>query len=430
MDSFSAHNRVLKGLPRPLLLFVLVLAAFAFLSGLDGLLGYWRVGRPALVYLWVPHPGFDFFDYTPRFPYLHTPQFFTVPAYFPWVYPAPGIFFLYPFYLLTTSTHWVVGFLVFCSVGVAADLCLALRFRTALTRRGLAPAVSVLLIGTLILLGWPLYFAFQRGNIESLLWVGIAAGVFCFAHRRYAAAALLIGVFGSAKVYPLLFLALMLNRKQSRYLVLGVFAAAATTLAGLRFLEPDALDAWRQISTGVGRWTEITTRTYGPEGVGAGHSLLGLLRVVTDGAVLRSPHALGVYLAVVGTLASAGFLVRVRRLPALNQALFIACAAILLPPTSYDYTLVFLLIPWAWLVLVCVEQARAGHDANGLVLPMMLFGTALAPLTFLHTYGSPELSFEGPVRSLVLLVLLVYAAWRPVDGIAAAPDGPAAMPAR
>lgn len=379
------------------------------------MVGYLRIGRHALDYLWVIHPGFDFFDYTPKFPYLHTPQFFTAPAYFPWVYPAPGIFILYPFYLLTTPTHWVVGFLVFSLVGVVADLGLAWRFRGALMRRGLAPAPSLLLISLTMFLGWPLFFAFQRGNIESLLWVGIAAGVFCFTQGRYAAAALLLGIFGSAKVYPLLFLVLMFRRRQFRYLALGVFAAAATTLAGLRFLEPDVLDAWRRISTGVQRWTEITTLSYPPEGVGADHSLLGLLREATQGACLRPAHALNIYLVVVGTVTTAVFLVRVRRLPSLNQTLFVACAAILLPPTSYDYTLVLTLIPWAWLVLVCVARVRAGFDTGRLTIPMLLFGVALAPLTFLHTYGAPQISFEGPARSVALLSLLVYAAWVPME---------------
>ena len=109
------------------------------------------------------------------------------------------------------------------------------------------------------------------------------------------------------------------------------------------------------------------------------------------------------------------FLIRVRQLPSVNQTLFIGCAAILLPPTSYDYTLVLTLIPWAWLGLGCVERVRAGQDLGRLKLPMLLFGVALAPLTFLHTYSTPQVYFEGPVRSVALLALLVYAACVPVD---------------
>lgn len=386
------------------------------LSGLDALVGYHFMGRSALGYLWMPHPGFDFFDYTPLFPYLHSPQFFRQTGYFPWVYPAPGIFVLYPFYLFATPTHWVPAFLAFAAVAAMEALLLALWFAGALRRRGMGWQQALLLILITAVLGWPLYFAFQRGNIELLLWPAIAAAVICFTKRRFAAAALLIGVFGAAKIYPLLFLALMLRRDRLRYLALGIAAAVLTTLAALRFLEPDIHDAWLQISTGVARWTTITTLTYFPIGIGPDHSFLGLTRQLTLGAILHPASSLHVYLAAVAAVTTAAFLLRVRMLPAANQALFIACAAILLPPTSYDYTLVIMLLPWAWMVLLCAEKARSRQKVTEFQLPMLLFGIALAPMTFVHTWGGVQVYFEGPVRSIALLSLAAYAAIRPLTG--------------
>jgi len=415
-----------RRLPSPLRLFLLVFFALVAASAIDAVIQYLRFGLPGVGYLWMLHPGFDFFDYTPRFPYLHSQRFFTAPAFFPWIYPAPAIFVLYPFYLLTTAKKWVVAFLLFTLTAAAGDVSLAWRLRKALLRQGLTSQQCLMLIGAVALLGWPLYFAMQRGNIESLLWIGIAAGVYCVARGRYLAAAMLIGVFGSAKIYPLLFLALLLQRGRVRYLIMGLVAAAGTTLAALWCLEPDVLDAWARISTGVAQWTVITTLDYPPFGIGPDHSLLGLLRQCTQGAILHPAHALNLYLGTVGLITTAVFLLRVRGLPAANQTLYIACAAILLPPTSYDYTLVLMLIPWAWIVLLCTEQARRGGDLRSFTPAMVLFAVALAPLAFVHTWSNAQVYFEGPVRAVALLGLMAIAAVRSLPDAASTASGSAA----
>ncbi len=396
-------------------MYVVVLVTLAVASGLGGLVDFVRSGRAGLGYLWVPYPGFDFYDYTPRFPFLHTPAFFHAVA-FPWVYPAPAIFVLYPFYLFAKPTHWLGSYVAFAALASAAALWLAWRFSDALVQRGLGARQAAVLLGATMVLGWPFYFALQRGNIEAVLWVGLAGGIVCFARDQYVASALLLGVFGSAKLYPLLFLGLFVRRRHLRFLAMGIAAAVATTLAGLRMLEPDVRDAYLQIRAGVRSWTEITTLVYWPGGVGPDHSLLGLLREATKGAILRPPHALETYLVTAGILAGVLFLWRMRRLPAPNQVLFLGCTAILLPPTSYDYTLLLLLIPWAWMVLLCVQAAQVGQDVHRFTLPWVLFGVALAPLTFLHTYGAVPLYFAGPVRCVALLGLLAFSAWRPARG--------------
>ena len=200
-------------LPKPIALFVLILLACAGGSWIDAAWGYLHIGKPGLVYLWMSYPGFDFVDYTLQFPYLHTARFFTLPV-FPWVYPAPAVFVLYPFYKLVAVTNRLAGVAVFSLTVVVSDGLLAWRFRKALTRHGLSPAAASGLLGATVLAGWPIYFSLQRGNIESLLWIGTAVGVFCFAKRRYLEAATLFGIVGAIKLYPLLFLALLLKPRR------------------------------------------------------------------------------------------------------------------------------------------------------------------------------------------------------------------------
>ena len=401
-------NRVGR-LPGPLVLFLVAVTGLALGSWLDAAIGFLRFGKPGLRYLWMFYPGFDFVDYTLQFPYLHTPRFFTLSA-FPWVYPAPAIFVLYPFYKIVSVTNRATGFAVFAMVVTLANVVVALKFRGALVLRGLSRRAASALVLITAFCGWPLYFALQRGNIECLLWIGIAAGVVFYARGRYAVAAVLFGAVGSVKLYPLLFLTLLLRPRRYRELGLGMLVAIGTTLLGLRFLEPDVAYASRQIASGVQRWTAITASGYPSAGIGVDHSTFGLLRQITMGGILKYPHALNWYLGIAAVLYSVLFLSRVLFLPRPNQVLFLACATVLLPPTSFDYTLVSILIPFGWMAIVCVEQVNAGQDVRRFFLPFALLGVALAPLTFVHSHAGPEFYVEGAVRSVALLVLIFVSA--------------------
>ena len=94
------------------------------------------------------------------------------------------------------------------------------------------------------------------------------------------------------------------------------------------------------------------------------------------------------YLLCAGLLATAAFFLRVWRRPAFQQILFLTCGAILLPPASYDYTLLHLFIPLACFAVICVERARTGADLQPLLLPALLIGIALSPLPYLSTRTS------------------------------------------
>ena len=403
-------------LPKPLKMFLVLVFLLTIASALDAGFGFLHFGKSGLAYAWPSYPGFDFVVYTLRFPYLHTPTFFTLPV-FPWFYPAPAILVLYPFYEIAAHTNRVFGFGVFGLTVVALDLLVMRRAGIALERHGLAPAASRFFVWSTLLLNWPIYFGLERGNLESLLWLGVAAGVFCCIQRRYVAGALILGVFGAVKLYPLLFLALLLPSRRFKELALGVITAVLTTVAALWVLDPDVGFAFRQVSAGVHRWTVIDVETTGA--LCFDHSIFGLLRqsALTDPA--RALHALTPYIVVAGLIATALFLGRVLRLPRPNQVLFLACAAVSLPPVSYDYTLAILLIPFGWLVSLCQQHARDGDDLRSWYPLFLLFAVAMAPLSFLHGHGATYFYFQGAVRAVCILGLMGFAVLIPVPEPAA-----------
>lgn len=394
-------------------LFLLVLATGFIVSVLLAGLAYPKAGASAFRYLWPPYPAFDFVDYTLRFPYLHTDAFFTHAGY-PWYYPAPAIFVLYPFYKVAAATSRVAGFSAFALVALGCDLIVFLRFGRVLTRRGLRSRTTWALLGAVFLLTWPVYFALQRGNIESLIWVVIAAGIALLFEERYLSGALVLGLAGSFKLYPLLFLALLLRPKRFAEIGYGLALAAVLTLAALRFLEPNVGLAWRQVQAGIAHWTMDYTGFYDAIGLAPDHSLFSLIRQLAGHPLADPQGAVRFYVLLAGVTGTAVFLLRVLRLPRINQLIFLACASVSLPPVSYDYTLISLLVPCGALALVCLEDAKAGRGSAAVTACFVLFGIVLAALPTVYLRPGEPVYLQGVVRALALLALLVLSAWKPL----------------
>ena len=90
----------------------------------------------------------------------------------------------------------------------------------------------------------------------------------------------------------------------------------------------------------------------------------------------------------------------IRKLPVVNQVICLIVATILLPPVSYDYTLLHLYVPWALLLLVAVESRR--RHVAGLTAAMVCCAILFAPVTELIVHGQ---SYGGQVKACALVGL-------------------------
>jgi len=117
-------------------------------------------------------------------------------------------------------------------------------------------------------------------------------------------------------------------------------------------------------------------------------------------------HILTFYLAVAALTGLTLYFVRIRHLPIINQVLCLCVAAILLPPVSYDYTLMNLYIPWAMLVLFAQDQDRAKRSVPGLMAAFICLAFLVSPETEFIFRGQ---GFAGQVKAGAL-VLLMYIA--------------------
>jgi O-antigen ligase len=111
------------------------------------------------------------------------------------------------------------------------------------------------------------------------------------------------------------------------------------------------------------------------------------------------------FFAVIGFLVL--YLVKLRRMPVLNQVLALTTLSILLPFVSFEYTLVHLIVPFILLLIFLVTDIASGvvplkrSEILALLIP---FAILFAPLSFLIFFS---VGFGAQIKALVLVHLVI-----------------------
>jgi len=400
-----------EGMPTGLRWF---LWASALLTAASAVATAWFCARGGLQYglhwIFPAEAFFDLGDYRQHMPYLHSQQFFTIGDY-PWYYPAPAIFVLEPFYALERFHVRHLGFAAYLLAALAGSAYAARMFYRRLVEAGLTARAARWFLGVVGLTAYPVYFALQRGNIEALLWLLLAAGCWSCARKRWLMAAVLFGLAGSVKLYPLLFLALMIRPRKYKEMVAGAAVFAASTVAGMWVLEPDVVDSAKRVAAGIHEWTVDYAQTLGFDAAAADHSIFQGIKQITQGLHPNYAREMNVYLVVAGVVAMFCFLLRGLKMPMVNQVLFLTCGMVMLPPASFDYTLNALYIPLAWLAVAEVQSWRMGREIAGMRWVMALLAVAMGWDVFLVVGGQ---LYAGLGRMVAMVGLMGLALWRPL----------------
>jgi hypothetical protein len=148
--------------------------------------------------------------------------------------------------------------------------------------------------------------------------------------------------------------------------------------------------------------------------VGFDHSLFAVpkaMLLLAHQGTLPGPETLAkmltIYLVGMAAVGAILYWVAIRRLPLINQVICLTVATIMLPPVSYDYTLLHLYVPWAMLVLLAAENP--GHEVRSLMAAMVCFAILFAPETELILHGR---SYGGQVKAVALVLLFGIALLR------------------
>lgn len=288
-----------------------------------------RDGSPGLLpFLGDGHHFADFWVFFSRFQHLHTTEFFA-PGRFHFSYFPAGVSLYAAFYRFGLDGAMDLYF----ALCAASMLFGAVLFGRALVRAGMRVRSAVLLMVVSFLCAFPAIFAVERGNLELLLAVGVTCGVWAFCTGRRAFAAVIWGVFGAVKMYPLLLAGLFMARlRWMGWLVLTLGTAVAVTLLSLAYTGPTFAAARAGGHGGTAEF--LADYTLAIRATEWDHSLFAVVKVFAVDHGYAVAPLLTPYFLIAGATMLLVYFLRIRRLPLANQVVALSVSLVLLPPTS------------------------------------------------------------------------------------------------
>jgi hypothetical protein len=355
---------------------------------------------------WIFPREFRFTDYNcfqMRFQGFHHPWFFDPHAGLVFMYPAPSAMLYQLFYLLPLHRSVVIFELV---MGLLV-LVVAHLFAKLLIRRGVSQEAAYLFVGIAVFFSYPFMIDFYLANIEVAMGLLIGFALERWLRGASYTAAVLFGLAGSMKIFPFIFLALLLSRKQYRQIIVSIAVAVVSTVFSLWMVSGSISGAWHGIAGGLENFRINYALTLSPVDVAIDHSLFGVAKGFLNILRLQPTYeplarALSLYLVCSAVAGLTLYFVWIRKLPIINQVLLICTLGILLPPASHDYTLMHLYVPWGLLVLLSLEAARTGRHVPGLRACFLCLTLLLVPLGEILIHDTPQ---GGTIKGLLLLVL-------------------------
>jgi len=402
-----------RGIPPVLLRFAWALAAMAAVSFCYSIVMTYVLRTPHPYGVTLFRDGFvgsDFTVFAERSHHFATPAYWDEFSY-PFTYPAP---LAVVFALLFRLPHPLAIYVGLCIVGLT---CWAVWLARGLAATGVKGSHTVAFVVMILAASWPVVALLNTANIEGLIAIMLAAGVYAVLRERFWLGATLIGLAAAMKLFPFILLALLISRRRYCELIWGLAVAALTTLASLAALGPTILAAQRHIADGFRFINEAFILSTQRDALNYSHSLFSILKfAIALIARLLGSHAsysllntsLRVYMIAAAIVGIALYFGIIRKLPMLNQVLALTICAVLLPPLSADYTLIELLLPFGLLCLYAIESERADLDA--------CFG-CFALLFAWETFFTIHYAFDRPVRAVALIVLLILVLRSPMPWV-------------
>jgi len=360
---------------------------------------YLRLGYPYSSFLFIPKDHFmDYFNVY-RYAQEFKPGVSTNMVYSPLLHLVMTV--------LNLAPAWV-GFAAMTAAFIAT--LAALLWKWTMRLMG-SPIVRAMYVAALGLLAYPVLFALDRGNLEMLVFIMLAAFFYLYYWRRSSYAWVALSLAVAAKYYWVTLIVLLLLDRQIRQAVACVIGAVAVTVASTVVIA--LLSGYGVVAVIGSLSATLAGHVDGTGGLGvAAHShsfwawVICIIRW-SDYAFYWLPTQ-RIYLMVAAVV----FLLVVRRLMRgdfadWQKATALVACTLVLPYESMDYTLVHLLLPLSLFAATCHRGRRAWVSA-------VLFGLLLIPLDyyyFVFVYWRSNVSTAALAYPLLLLGLVVVVLW-------------------
>ena len=343
-------------------------------------------------------PGYnneDFTCFSQRFQYFHQPAFygsFRVPFSYP-----PPLAVAYHIFFAAGANAARYFFLLMLACYLFACALLIREF----VLRGWNAAHAFLFVAVCAALSYPFMVAFSLDEMELLVWAVLALGIYLFVQGYAWQAAILFGLAGSMKYFPLIYIALPLAQKKVRDALIVLITFGGSLVLSAWFLGPSLHVVSKGMQTQAQQFRVYYLDQFHPFESGIDHSMFGLCKYILHarGHVAWPPSLISIYLTLVAVSGVILWFWRIRKMPILNQVTALSVASVLLPPLSHDYTLMHLYAPWVMLVMLA-----SSVRTKGIALGLFCFALLFTPESFLIHGG---VRFSGQFKCLVLFALLL-----------------------
>ena len=389
-----------SSLPKPVRVFIALSITLTVASLLFSLIcRRLGLGLPySFAYYFVPGDMFhDFNGFETKLDLYGTPRFFTTRGgYF--MYPAPMLFVVKFFWALPLSHHYMVHF--FVSIVLLTTLFIV-KLDRILSSCRLPATARRLLVSVVLLTSYPLVFEVQRGNFEFVIWAFTALALWLVYTDHYDLAAIALGFAIAFKLYPFMFLGLFLPAKKYRAFVLACLTAALLLVASYAAIGPTIGAAYAWNAENLAQFGKFYAARL--SALGYDHSLFALAKFVTAPFHLSMQPWVRPYNIFAAVTALILYFGRIWFLPLPNQILAISLISTLIPPVSFDYTLLTLYPAFVILLVLTIQAWNTGRSIRNMTFSMVLFAIIFTPESYCILKGVPV---GAQVRCLAMLILL------------------------
>ena len=368
----------------------------------------WRSGLS--FYNWDPlsDPRFgDLLEYPGTYALLHSRAFFFNVSGRPWIYPMYSPVAYPPFAVAVMAPIYLSGQpeLTFVLLSAAWLLSAVIWVRGWLARAGINPWTATLFPLSVAAFSFPIARLVHQGNIELVVWILTATGVYSWIREKNELAAVLWGLAAAMKLFPLVLLALLLPSRRWRAFAAGLITFIATTLWSLWWLGPTVADAWHGSMVNVFGYQGTRVSEWTIRELIANHSVVEWAKIAAKAMDFPLSRLSLPYYAAGAVVFAAAFFLKLWQMPRVNQLLAVSTFMVMFPAISYYHALVHLYAAMVLLGCVAVQAERASVQVQGLKTTMLLFVPLFVPFTVL-TFPR-VLLFCGLVQGLVLVVLFL-----------------------
>jgi hypothetical protein len=367
-------------------------SVFHYLMGTIGHLGY-----PYNTFLFLPEDQFnDFFNMIQicrkNNPYFETYSF--VSNYYPF---ANVLFYLFSF----ASNRWLE--LALFSLPACA---LIMYFTVHYLKTG--KTWTILTVTIIVFCSFPVLFCLDRGNIELWLFIFAAGFLICYQKNRTVPAALFLAMTISMKLYPGVFVILLLADKRWRMLQWTILFCIILTFVPLFFFHGGFLANFLFVAKGFKPYLDFHLLFGDNNFVLRGVSFLDALKPIFISLNWMHSIPVSLFIAVYFVIVMMMFGLIIAYIILIEKEFWkkvalLTIVMLLFPHISADYRLIHVLL------IIFVFSGTERHDRHGWIFAIIL-GLLLVPKNYWIIPGITSDAGDISVSNLINPALLVWLA--------------------